>query len=156
MRLSAKAIIVENDSLLLIEYDDENGLHYNFPGGGQEVDESLSETLIRELMEEANAEIEVGPLLCVYEYAPHLCNERYGPNPNMSFLFECALTDGSVPSMPERPDPNQTAVKWIPLDQLSEIILLPNVGEYVQQFHAQSQSMPSYIGEHQLRPVYSE
>ena len=34
MRLSAKAIIIENDSILLIEYKDKTGLHYNFPGGG--------------------------------------------------------------------------------------------------------------------------
>jgi len=153
MRLSAKAIIIENDAVLLIEYDDENGVHYNFPGGGQEVGESLPETLIREVMEEANAKIEAGPLLCVYEYAPHLCDQRYGSAPSISFLFDCALKQGSVPSMPAQPDPNQTAVKWVPLEQLDEIILLPNVGEYVQQFHEQGRSMPAYIGEHELQPT---
>ena len=154
MRLSAKAIIIKNNAILLIEYDDENGLHYNFPGGGQEEGESLPETLGREVMEEASAAIEVGPLLCVYEYVPYLCEERYGPKPSMSFLFQCTLKPCSHPAMPYQPDPNQTAVKWIPLEQLDQIILLPNLGQHVRGHHEKGDPLPAYVGEHELQPVY--
>lgn len=155
MRLSARAIIIENDALLLIEYNDEHGLHYNFPGGGQEMDESLTETLAREVMEEASVEIEIGPLMFVYEYAPHLCGARYGAKPTISFLFQCRLKSGSCPAMPDKPDPNQTGVKWISLAQLDEIVLLPNLGKRIKHFHDGGKQPPIYIGEHELQPVHS-
>ena len=153
MRLSTKAIIIENDSILLIEYDDETGLHYNFPGGGQEAGESLQQALARELMEEASVEVTIGPLTFVYEYAPHLCSARYGESASILFLFRCTLEEGSRPAMPANPDPNQTAVKWIPLARLDEIVLLPNLGERIKRLKTSRQQLPVYIGEHELQPV---
>ena len=105
-------------------------------------------------MEEASVEVEIGPLLFVYEYAPHLCNERYGTLAKMSFIFECTLKAGSRPAMPARPDPNQTAVKWVPLDELGEIVLLPNLGERVKRFYLEGVEPDMYVLEHQLDAVY--
>ena len=36
IRVRASALIIQNDAILLVEFDDENGLHYNLPGGGVE------------------------------------------------------------------------------------------------------------------------
>lgn len=33
VRVRACALIIENDSILLIEYEDERGIHYNLPAG---------------------------------------------------------------------------------------------------------------------------
>jgi len=67
IRVRACALIIENDSILLVEFKDENGLHYNLPAGGVELNESVVEAVRREAMEEASVDVEVGPLfsLCI-------------------------------------------------------------------------------------------
>ena len=56
IRVSTKALILRDNAILLVEYDDESGLHYNMPGGGVEPDETLEEALKREMQEETCAE----------------------------------------------------------------------------------------------------
>jgi 8-oxo-dGTP diphosphatase len=34
IRVGAAGIIIENGKILLVKFDDENGRHYNYPGGG--------------------------------------------------------------------------------------------------------------------------
>jgi len=41
IRVRACALIIENDSVLLVEFLDESGLHYNLPAGGVEPGESV-------------------------------------------------------------------------------------------------------------------
>ena len=74
----AGALIMQDASILLIEFNDENGLHYNLPAGGTEPGETVKEAVKREAKEEASIDVEVGPLAFVYEYAPHLNGNKYG------------------------------------------------------------------------------
>lgn len=89
IRVRACALILENDSILLMEYKDENGLHYNFPAGGVELNESVAETVQREAKEEASIDVEVGPLAFVYEYVPYLNSNKYGETHSLQLMFEC-------------------------------------------------------------------
>ena len=57
VRVSARALIVEEGCVLLVEFDDETGLHYNLPGGGTRPGESVIEALKREAREEAEEPI---------------------------------------------------------------------------------------------------
>lgn len=57
IRVRAGAIIIENESILLIEFGDENGLHYNLPGGGVEPGETVKTAAAREVMEEARCRL---------------------------------------------------------------------------------------------------
>ena len=41
IRLATRAVIVRDDAILLVAFDDENGFHYNLPGGGIEPGETL-------------------------------------------------------------------------------------------------------------------
>ena len=66
IRVGAKAVIVRDDMILLVKYDDENGPHYNCPGGGHQSGETVRETLAREVLEETAAEVVVGDLLLVF------------------------------------------------------------------------------------------
>ncbi|SFB92437.1 NUDIX domain-containing protein [Bacillus sp. OV322] len=59
IRLRACALILESDSILLIEFNDENGLHNNLPAGGVEPNESVVEAVRREAKEEASIDVEV-------------------------------------------------------------------------------------------------
>jgi len=134
IRVRACALILENDSILLVEFKDENGLHYNLPAGGVEINESVVEAVRREAMEEASIDVEIGPLAFVYEYVPHLSSNRYGETHSLQLMFECRVKDGFIPKLPNNPDPNQTDVKWIKLTELNDIVLYPNIKERIIKY----------------------
>ena len=125
IRVGVRAAVVRDGQVLLIEFDDESGLHYNLPGGGVEPGETLHEALRREVREEAAAEVEVGRLLLVWEYVPARFSDKYGPRQSVTLLFAVVLQDGSVPHMPDRPDRNQTGVRWVPLHDVMTVGLIP-------------------------------
>ncbi|WP_036717279.1 NUDIX domain-containing protein [Paenibacillus harenae] len=135
VRIRCTALIVENESILLVEYDD-NGIHYNLPGGGLEPGETILEGVAREVWEETAAEVDVGPLALIYEFAPHKQSGDYGSNERhgLHLIFECTLKDYSVPRLPEHPDPHQSAVKWIPIADLDGILLIPNIKEQIRSY----------------------
>ncbi|MEK4967044.1 NUDIX domain-containing protein [Cytobacillus sp. FSL R7-0696] len=141
VRVRACALIIENDSILLIEYEDERGIHYNLPAGGVEPNESVIEAVKREAKEEASIDVKVGPLAFIYEYAPHLNANKYGDIHSLQLIFECTLTDESVPKQPKYPDPHQTDVKWIKLSELNNILLFPHLEEYILTYHQQKRNI---------------
>ncbi|HEU4963726.1 MAG TPA: NUDIX domain-containing protein [Bacilli bacterium] len=128
-RIRAGALIIENDAILLVEFDDENGVHYNLPAGGVEPGETVAEAARREAREEAGVEVEVGPVAFVYEYEPKRNEELYGPRPSLSVTFACTLKPGSEPRLPDKPDENQTGVKWVPLAALKQVVLYPEIAD---------------------------
>lgn len=132
VRVRCTALIIENDSILMVEYDD-NGVHFNLPGGGLEPGETLVDGVIREVREETCADVEVGPIALVYEMAPHKQSGDYAANERhaLSIIFECKLKNGSSPRLPQNPDPYQTAVKWIPIKELGSILLIPNINRQI-------------------------
>ncbi|MCD1260237.1 NUDIX domain-containing protein [Paenibacillus athensensis] len=135
IRIRPTALILKDDAILLVEYTDEHGIHYNLPGGGVEPGETLKEGVRREVFEETRAEVDVGPLAFVYEYAPHLQSGDYdSPTPSIHLIFECYLKEGSVPHIPDTPDLNQSAVKWVALNELDAVLLYPNIKKEIWSY----------------------
>ncbi|MCA1041233.1 NUDIX domain-containing protein [Bacillus infantis] len=150
MRVRAGAVIIEQDRILLTEYNDPNrGIVYDLPAGGVEPGESIIDAVKREAKEEACIEVEVGPLAFVYEYAPHLTGEKYGPVHTLVLMFECTRLSGLAARLPEQPDPNQTGVKWIALSQLEEIQLYADIGKQIQDYALHKRNI-DLIEEHRL------
>ena len=132
IRLVARAAIVRDDAILLVAFDDENGFHYNLPGGGVEPAETLYDATWREVREEAAAEVEVKQLLFVYECFPPDYGFSLDEKPHyVDFLFHCALCEGSEPRLPDNPDENEVAVHWIPLDEFPNAPLVPQIQDRV-------------------------
>jgi 8-oxo-dGTP diphosphatase len=156
IRVRAGAVIIEDNRILLTEYNDPNrGIVYDLPAGGVEPNESIMDAVKREAKEEACIEIEVGPLAFVYEYAPHLNGEKFGRTHTLVMMFESTRQSGSA-RLPERPDPNQTGVRWLPLSQLDHIQLYANIGKQIQDYALHKRNI-ELIEEHRLSPVkYSE
>jgi 8-oxo-dGTP diphosphatase len=96
IRIRPTALILNEDHVLLIEYSENpNDLHYNLPGGGAEPGETILETLSRELLEEANVEINIGPIAFVYEYSPHKQSRAYdSQTPVLNIIFDCSIKEG--------------------------------------------------------------
>ena len=90
-RIGVSAVIVRDDAILLVAFDDQLGYHFNLPGGGVELGESLHEALHREVREETNAAVEIGRLLLVGEYMPMQHNNKHGPVPALRFRVPTAF-----------------------------------------------------------------
>jgi ADP-ribose pyrophosphatase YjhB (NUDIX family) len=58
-------IVIEDDQILLLNQDTEGPRSWSLPGGKVEDGESLSQALVREMLEETGVEVEVGRLLYV-------------------------------------------------------------------------------------------
>ncbi|MBO8170815.1 MAG: NUDIX domain-containing protein [Bacillaceae bacterium] len=134
IRVKVGTLIIDNHSILLIEFKDTNGLHYNLPGGGVKPNESIIEAVQREAKEEASIEVKVGSLAFVYEYVPCLNANKYGETHTLYLIFECKIKEGFKPGFPNNPDPNQNDVKWIKLSDLNRVILYPDISEHIVNY----------------------
>ncbi|MEN8702266.1 NUDIX domain-containing protein [Bacillus infantis] len=150
IRVKAGAVIIEDNRILLTEYNVPNrGIVYDLPAGGVEPNEPIIDAVKRGAKEEACIEVEVGPLAFVYEYAPHLNGGKYGPVHTLVMMFECTRLSGSAARLPEQPDPNQTGVKWIALSRLGDIQLYANIGKQIQDYAIHKRNI-DLIEEHRL------
>jgi len=68
IRVAANALIVRDGKVLLVEFGGGTDReHFNFPGGGVELGETLEEAVRREVREEACLDVEVERLLLIVE-----------------------------------------------------------------------------------------
>ncbi|WP_294228420.1 NUDIX hydrolase [uncultured Shimia sp.] len=92
LRLAARAVILHNDRLLLVNaYPDNKGDLWCAPGGGVEKHSSLADNLIREVYEECGLTISVG--------APCLINEFHDEDSDfhqVDLFFRCSITGGTL------------------------------------------------------------
>ena len=145
VRVSAGGAVVRDGAVLLVAFEDASGFHYNFPGGGLEADETLREAVRREMREEACAEVEVGPLIGVWENIPARHHGKYGETHTLGMLFRCHLLPSSEPKMPDPPDENQTGVHWVPLNDLQNAPLLPKPDAELVAMLRDGAGVPSII-----------
>ncbi len=129
IRVRGTAVIIRDDKVLLIKYPD----NYDYPGGSHDMGETVRETVAREVLEEAGAEVDVGDLLLVVDSPPFKPDHTFGPAHNLSLFFECQLKPGSEPKLPTIPDENQIGIEWIPLSQLREKRVFPPIADQLKQ-----------------------
>ncbi len=75
MRESSRAIIIKDNSLVVMYREKEGRKYYTFPGGGLEENETPEECVTREVLEEFG--IEVKPVKKVYEYKDSKTLQHY-------------------------------------------------------------------------------
>jgi len=82
-RISARAIIIEGDKIGLMYRKKTNHSFYCLPGGKQEENETLEETVVREIKEEFGIDIVV--IKKVYEFVSESAHQHF---------FLCKWVDG--------------------------------------------------------------
>ena len=133
IRLGASAVIVQDNQILLVKFDDDYvGVHYNLPGGGVEDNELLEDAVRREVLEETCMQVDVGRILFVFEYVPAEHRYKYGTRHSVNVIFECTPKKDSKARLPDVPDKDQIDVCWILLSKLASEPLLPQIGEQLK------------------------
>lgn len=156
IRIRPTALIINEGQVLLIQYQENNQFHYNLPGGGVEHGETITDTLKRELFEEANVKINIGPIAFLYEYSPHKQSGDYdSTTPVLNIIFDCEIQDGSIAKLPDSPDPNQVGVRWVPLENLDSVVLYPNLKGHIVEYSRTRRNI-ELIEDHQLKSYTRE
>ena len=125
MRPSAKAVIADDDRVLLIHLRPPRiGDFYELPGGGVRPGERLADTVRREVREETGFSVEAHELLWVREYVA--TNHDYASlNPPghhaVELMVRCTLAGPAAE--PHEADTYQVGVEWVEAGRLSEIRL---------------------------------
>lgn len=128
IRTAARAVIIQDNKLLVLTRTGIQGEFYVLPGGGQEHGEAIQETLVREVMEEVNLQVEPEELLFINEFIA----VRHSAFPEdesevhqIDFTFLCRLETAQEAIMGTTPDKHQTGIAWLPLTEILDYELHP-------------------------------
>ncbi|THF86222.1 NUDIX domain-containing protein [Deinococcus sp. KSM4-11] len=120
LRPRAVGILLNDQSEVLLMLRRKQGREYaTLPGGGIEGEETPAEACVRELLEEVNLFVEVGPL--VYRHQGLGNDEFYFQVNHVS--GEMRLGDG--PEAIRSSEENWYSPQWISVDRLDEVNLVP-------------------------------
>ena len=128
IRSAARAIIIQNDSLLLVQMKNDAGEFFILPGGGQLHGETLVQCLQRECMEELGIDISVGRLIYTREYIGknHGFDYRHKNFHQLEHVFICEILNESQLGHGHEKDKKQIGYRWIKLNKLSDYKVLPS------------------------------
>lgn len=119
IRISAKAVIIQNGKLFAIKLNDGKEEWYILPGGGQDCEEMLPQTVEREVREEAGIEVKCKDLLFVIEGVHGESFHR------VDLVFLCDYI-GEASDATFHSDTNQIGVEWLDLSILNRLPLYPS------------------------------
>jgi len=127
-RVSARGLLIENDAVLFIEYrSKDNEIYYSLPGGGQDTNIDLAQTLRNEFLEEVGLEICVGDVLLVREFIISNPKEEIWKNGvhQLEIIFDCKRLSSTAAIRTSKPDFGMIGTKWIPIDKLKNYKVYP-------------------------------
>ncbi|HCC48054.1 MAG TPA: NUDIX hydrolase [Elusimicrobia bacterium] len=127
VRISAKAIIIQDGRLLLMRARGREGAYYLLPGGGQKNGETLHGALVRECLEETGMLVKPGRPRYIRDYvAKNHEFARWDKDfHQVEIMFSCKFEKKA--GKPHAPDNRQTGFSWVPLARLGRIRLYPSI-----------------------------
>ena len=138
MKVRPSIAIVENNHLLLMQYRYGNTDVYNLPGGNVDKSETLTETVVRELMEELGIEVGLKEMILLGDVIM-----PEGKEDVLHCVFEGKILSGKPVLNPK--ETSALAVVWIPLVDLHELEMYPNIGAQLQRFYLKGRRI-DYMG----------
>lgn len=119
IRTSAKAVIIQNGKLLAIKLNDGKEEWYILPGGGQDDEEMLPQTVEREVREETGLEVECKDLLFVIEGVHGESFHR------VDLVFLCNYLRKAENAALHN-DTDQVGFDWLDISVLNRLPLFPS------------------------------
>ena len=124
IRCASKAIILENDAVLLNKCKRADGMvYYDLPGGGQKVYESLEQAVVREVKEETGYDVKVDKFVALVEeiYTNESLREKYPEYTHrILHIFKADIIGLKKDSLIET-DFQMEASVWMPLSNIEAI-----------------------------------
>lgn len=115
--------VVQDDSgrvLLIHKTDNEK---WALPGGGHEIGESITDTVVRETKEETGYDVDVEALTGTYTNPGHVMAYDNGEvRQQFSLAFRCRLVGGAA-----RTSDESKAVRWVTLQEIEQLPLHPSM-----------------------------
>lgn len=125
MKVRPSALIVEKNHVLLLRYYYDGNDVFALPGGNPDPNETLPQTIERELREELGVEVEITKMRLTGEVLL---------SPRKDDVLHCVFEAQIIGGLP-RLDPAQTSaleIVWQPIAKLASLNLYPNVGLAIQ------------------------
>lgn len=125
-RISARGILINADKVLMIRRENNGEKFFTIPGGKQEDQESLEQTLVREFLEETSILVRPKKLLGTFEDIE---------NNKLQHIFLCEYIEGtpklqqdSVEDEKMHADPNNRySPEWLPIEIVLYSKIRPDV-----------------------------
>jgi len=150
VRTSAKAILVDDDKILLTKNIRGSETFYLLPGGGQNLNEDLKRAVQRECMEELGADVVVHDLIFVRDYIEK--NHQFADIGSddyhqMELMFFCTLPDNHTFEPPMEEDMFQVDVEWVSINKLKDYNLYPSILKRYIPDYLRGEEVPVYLGD---------
>lgn len=114
IRLAARAIILHENRLLLVNAWKNHDKLWCAPGGGAEPHQSLHENLIREIHEETGLTVRVGEPCLVNEF-----HDPYGSFHQVDIYFRCEILSGDPFGDWTDPEGVVSKRRWVTREELA-------------------------------------
>jgi 8-oxo-dGTP diphosphatase len=120
-RISAGAIIIHNNKILLARYNNSSGKTYLVcPGGGVNNEEGLSQAVVREVKEETGIEIVPDKIVCVED----LYSRKYRM---VKIWFLCRMVGGQLERTQGAIAETIIEAKWYAKEDLKNEVVYPRI-----------------------------
>jgi len=113
INIRVTGILIENDSLLLLNQNTETERNWSLPGGKVETKETLEQSLIREMKEETGLDISIGDLL-------YICDNIMENKHILHITFLCKKIGGTLGATEGLDTQKIHSVEFIPINKLPE------------------------------------
>jgi 8-oxo-dGTP diphosphatase len=120
-RISAGAIIIHNNKILVVRYNNSSGKTYLVcPGGGVNNEEGLSQAVVREVKEETGIEIVPDKIVCVED----LYSRKYRM---VKIWFLCRMVGGQLERTQGAIAETIIEAKWYAKEDLKNEVVYPRI-----------------------------
>jgi len=131
------ALLIRDGQVLLVNHVKGGASYWVLPGGRVEFGETLPAALVREMKEELDLDVGVGPLAIVHDL---LAEDRHVVN----HVFHA---EACLPEFRLRPTNVLKDARWVPLDELRGIDLRPAIGDELRKAAENPADRAVYLGE---------